>query len=371
MNEGLYIGLMSGTSMDGVDAALVRITDTSISLIGYHEEAYTSELKSALEAVVGTNTIDLETFGSLHIAVGKAFAAVTQALLKSLNITPEHIVAIGSHGQTLLHRPNLANPFSLQIGDPAVIAYQTGITTVADFRAKDLAAGGQGAPLVPAFHRFAFDRGYSEHAVLNIGGIANLTLFTSIGETLGFDTGPGNTLMDRWIQTHSGKSYDTDGAWARSGNVCPALLESLLSDQYFSLAGPKSSGRDYFNLEWLARYQDKTLGLPISPADIQATLAELTACSVTRSLKSALPHCKQLAICGGGVKNSYLLDRIRTQLSGIEIVSTEQLGIPASAVEACAFAWLAARRLSDEPGNLPSVTGAARSLVLGGIHHPN
>ncbi len=357
--------------MDGVDAALVRITDTSISLIGYHEEAYTSELRSVLEAIVRANTIDLETFGTLHIAVAKAFAAVTQTLLKSLNITPKQIVAIGSHGQTLLHRPNLANPFSLQIGDPAVIAYQTGITTVGDFRAKDLAAGGQGAPLVPAFHHFAFGRGHSEHAVLNIGGIANLTLFTSTGEVFGFDTGPGNTLFDRWIQTHSGTSYDADGAWARSGNVSRGLLELLLSDQYFALAGPKSSGRDYFNLEWLARYQKRSSGTPISSADIQATLVELTACSVARSLKSALPNCKQLAICGGGVNNNYLLDRIRAQLLGVEIVSTDQLGIPASAVEACAFAWLAARRLSNEPGNLPSVTGAARSVVLGGIHHPN
>jgi anhydro-N-acetylmuramic acid kinase len=371
MNEGLYIGLMSGTSMDGVDAALVRITDTSISLIGYREEAYPLALKSALEAVVSTNSVDLETLGTLHIAVAKAFAAVTQALLRSLNIASEHIVAIGSHGQTLLHRPKLANPFSLQIGDPAVIAYQTGITTVGDFRAKDLAAGGQGAPLVPAFHLFAFGRGHSEHAVLNIGGIANLTLFTSTGEVFGFDTGPGNTLLDRWIQSHSGKSYDADGAWARSGNVCPALLESLLSDQYFALVGPKSSGRDYFNLEWLARYQKGTSGTQIAPADIQATLVDLTACSVSRSLKSALPHCKQLAICGGGVKNSYLLDRLRAQLVGMEIVSTDQIGIPASAVEACAFAWLAARRLSNEPGNLPSVTGAARSLVLGGIYHPD
>jgi len=357
--------------MDGVDAALVRIADTSISLIGYREDAYTSELKSALEAVISTNLVDLETLGTLHIAVAKAFAAVTKALLRSLNIASEHIVAIGSHGQTLLHRPNLANPFSLQIGDPAVIAYQTGITTVGDFRAKDLAAGGQGAPLVPAFHHFAFGQGHSEHAVLNIGGIANLTLFKSTGEVFGFDTGPGNTLFDRWIQNHSGTSYDADGAWARSGNVSRALLELLLSDQYFALAGPKSSGRDYFNLEWLARYQKRSSGPPISSPDIQATLVELTACSVARSLKSALPHCRQLAICGGGVNNSYLLDRIRAQLLGVEIVSTDQLGIPASAVEACAFAWLAARRLSNEPGNLPSVTGAARSVVLGGVHHPN
>jgi anhydro-N-acetylmuramic acid kinase len=370
MNEGLYIGLMSGTSMDGVDAALVRITDASIALLGYYEEAYTPELKSALEIVVHANTIDLETLGTLHIAVGKAFAAATQTLLKSLNITPDNIIAIGSHGQTLLHRPKLTNPFSLQIGDPAVIAYLTGITTVADFRAKDLAAGGQGAPLVPAFHHFAFGRGQAEHAVLNIGGIANLTLFTSTGKVIGFDTGPGNTLLDRWIQTHSGDSYDANGAWARSGNVSHALLESLLSDEYFALAGPKSSGRDYFNLEWLARHQARTLGMSISPADMQATLVELTACSVARSLVRALPHCKQLAICGGGVKNAYLMDRLRVQLSGMPIIGTDQLGIPASAVEACAFAWLAARRLSNEPGNLPSVTGAARSLVLGGIHHP-
>lgn len=357
--------------MDGVDAALIRLTHDGMALLAFAETPYPEDLREALEQAVRLETLTLEGFGSLHVRVGRAFAQAALGLLSSCGISPAEVTAIGSHGQTLLHKPQANPAFSLQIGDPSLIAYTTGIVTVADFRAKDIAAHGQGAPLVPPFHQFALGGGERGLAVLNIGGIANITLFPDNAPVLGFDTGPGNTLMDQWIRLHRGESFDRDGSWGRSGVPAAELLEACLADDYFCQAAPKSSGRDYFNLAWLRQRLASTTLAPLAPHDVQATLTHLTARSVVAAIAQHLPACQRLAVCGGGAKNSFLMDLLGTLLPSASVHSTDDLGIPAAAVEACAFAWLAARRLSAEPGNIPSVTGARRALVLGGIYAPD
>ena len=356
--------------MDGVDAALVRLTHDGITLLAFAETPYPDELREALEDAVRQETLTLESFGSLNVQVGQAFAQAALALLSSSGISPAEVIAIGSHGQTLLHKPQANPAFSLQIGDPSCIAYATGIVTVADFRSKDIAAHGQGAPLVPAFHQFAWGGGDSGLAVLNIGGIANVTLFPESAPVLGFDTGPGNTLLDLWIRRHRHESFDLDGSWGRSGTPNAELLMACLDDKYFRQPAPKSSGRDYFNLDWLRRRLPNATRPQVEPCDVQATLAHVTARSITEAIEQHLPACRRLAVCGGGAKNGFLMELLGALLPGASVQSTDALGLPASAVEACAFAWLAARRLGGEPGNIPSVTGAQRALVLGGIYAP-
>lgn len=370
MINGLYIGLMSGTSMDGIDAALVELGDSSLVVRCFIEVPYGPALKTALENLVRTEQAPLSEFGRLHVEVGEAFAAAALALLEHGGVCSQDIIAIGSHGQTVLHRPDALPAFSIQLGDAAVIAFRSGVTTVADFRSKDLAAGGQGAPLVPAFHRFAFAKhSTDESAVLNLGGIANLTLFSEGSDISGFDCGPGNTLLDLWVRRCRSLEFDRDGAWGRTGLVNTRLLAEMLRDEYFRRRGPKSSGRDYFNLNWINSYLER-LGDPVSDVDVQATLTELTASTVATALNRELRRCQRLAVCGGGSANSFLLERLSAHLPAVGISTTEVLGIQAQAVEACAFAWLAARRIANEPGNIPAVTGAPRELVLGAVHHP-
>ena len=370
MIKGLYIGLMSGTSMDGIDAALVEIDANTLALRSFLGAPYTPQLRTALETLVRTEQASLAEIGRLHVEVGGAFAAATLDLLETAGFRSEEIVAIGSHGQTVLHRPDARPGYSIQLGDASVIAYRTGITTVADFRAKDLAAGGQGAPLVPAFHQFAFTRKHgTAHGVLNLGGIANLTLFSEKAHVSGFDSGPGNTLLDTWVSRCRSLDYDPDGAWGRSGVIHFELLREMLRDEYFTRAGPKSSGRDYFNLDWILAQLKRVVG-SVADADVQATLTELTAATVAAALLRELPECRQLAVCGGGSRNSFLLERLSGHLPAVQICSTEEFGIPPAAVEACAFAWMAARRIANLPANIPDVTGAPQALVLGAVHHP-
>jgi anhydro-N-acetylmuramic acid kinase len=377
----LYIGLMSGTSADAIDAALLRLPPGGgFELLATHAHPLPAELKNRIAAlcepgagVAGEALRErdrLDELGALDTRLGELFAQAALALLAKTGHRPVEIRAIGSHGQTLRHRPAGADPFTLQLGNPAVIAERTGITTVADFRRRDLAAGGQGAPLAPAFHAFAFRAARCARAILNIGGIANLT-YLPAGEStetvLGFDTGPGNTLLDQWIRRTLGEDYDRDGAWAAGGRPQAALLEVLLADPYFRRLPPKSTGREYFHLGWLERALAH-FAAPPSPQDVQATLLALTARSIAQALREYLPPVGELFVCGGGAHNRALLARLAEELPGIPVRTTDSLGLAPDWVEAAAFAWLAHRTLEGLPGNLPSVTGAARAVILGGIY---
>ena len=369
--SGRYLGLMSGTSMDGIDAAVVSIDADNFRLERYVEFPYPRQLRDRLERLVRSEAATLPELGSLHAEVGHAFADAAETLLAHAGLPLCAISAIGSHGQTILHRPDARPAFSMQIGDPSVIAWRTGITTVADFRAMDLAAGGQGAPLVPAFHAYLFASQGEDRAVLNIGGIANLSLLSGDGSVLGFDTGPGNTLLDGWAREHIGMPHDEDGNWARSGNLLPSLLEAALADPYFSRPLPKSTGRDSFNVRWVGDLLERTMLGGARPEDVQRTLTELTARSVANALRKVMQGCSRLAVCGGGLRNGFLMERLAACLAPLEPHSTEVWGIPPEAMEACAFAWLAAARLGGESGNLPAVTGAARAVCLGGVYSPS
>ncbi|HEY5702605.1 MAG TPA: anhydro-N-acetylmuramic acid kinase [Gammaproteobacteria bacterium] len=364
----LYIGLISGTSMDGIDAALVDFSDDGHKLVDYQQQPLTSELRKELKAINKNSPID--QVSKLDVQLGELFADASLGLIKQNGIAVGKVSAIGSHGQTVLHRPEKPYPGTLQIGDGNIIACRTGITTVTDFRRMDLAAGGQGAPLAPVFHNFAFRHKSKHRIVLNLGGMANVTLLPSHesnDDIIGFDTGPANVLLDDWINTHTGEAYDKDGNWAGSGEVNETLLKILLDDNYLKQATPKSTGRDYFNPEWLQRKLSQLETQP--PAvDVQATLLELTAVSIADAVKHSKFTVDELIVCGGGAHNRYLLQRLGTNLPGPEISSTEAFGISPDAVEAVTFAWLAMRRIQHLPGNLPSVTGADSERILGAVY---
>lgn len=370
MNKSeLYIGLMSGTSADGIDAALVDFSEKQPIVLTTYYSPYIPVLRKKIFALCEKGDDEIERLGELDILLAKEFAQAANQLLKQYAITADAIKAIGSHGQTIRHYPNRPYHYTLQIGDPNVIAAETGITTIADFRRKDVAYGGQGAPLVPAFHQYAFSSETRDRAIVNIGGIANITLLPRQhpGPVIGFDTGPGNTLMDAWVQRHHQQAQDVNGAWAAEGKVHAALLAHLLKDVYFQLPAPKSTGREYFNLAWLEK-KVEALGETIEATDIQATLAELTATSILLAIQ---PHLSEgdILICGGGIHNTYLMSRLQYLApSAFNIASTQLSGIDPDWVEATAFAWLAKRTLNREHGNLPSVTGATQATVLGGIY---
>ncbi len=362
----LYLGLISGTSVDGIDAALVGF-DGSPQLLRGRTCAYPAALRARVLALSQHDAppLSLDAIGALHVEIGSAFADVAQKLIVESGVDPARICAIGSHGQTLRHRPSGAFPFSLQLGDASVIAERTGITTVADFRARDVAAGGHGAPLMPAFHA-AFLRDASEdRAVLNLGGIANLTLLPRLGAIRGFDTGPANGLMDGWTHRHLGAAFDADGAFASSGRVEAALLARLLAEPWFALPPPKSTGRDQFHLDWL---QAHLIDATLCAENVQATLCELTAITVADALRATQPATARVLICGGGVHNAFLLARLAAQLPNARIESTARYGLDPDMVEAMGFAWLARETLAGRPGNLPEVTGARGPRVLGAIH---
>jgi len=364
----LYIGLMSGTSMDGIDAVAVSFGDNSIHIAGTHERPYPDTLRRALLNAAATPVDQpIENIGSIDRQVGECFCDAALELLDKSGISAGDVVAVGSHGQTVRHQPDAVAPYSLQIGNPVTIAAGTGITTVADFRSADIAAGGQGAPLVPPFHEWLFGGTGHERVILNIGGISNVTLLSNDGSpVVGFDTGPGNTLLDRWVQRHRRTPFDHDGNWAASGACVNELLESLLSFGYFGLAPPKSTGLEDFNLEWLLQHDPDAY----DPADVQATLAELTARTIADSVRQYAAATKELYVCGGGAHNADLLQRIARSLPETSLDTTQAVGLDPDWVEAVAFAWLAMRTVNNETGNLPSVTGASQEVVLGEIHSP-
>lgn len=361
-----FIGLMSGTSMDGIDAALVSFGRAEVDVVATLERPYPDTLRQALRKAVATpidRTID--NIGVLDRQVGECFRNAALDLLEEAGVPAADVTAIGSHGQTLRHQPAAIRPYSLQIGNPTIIATDTGIDTVADFRSADIAAGGQGAPLAPAFHEWLFGGSGEGRVILNIGGIANITVLPADGSTTtGYDTGPGNTLLDSWIRRHRGHAFDQDGEWAATASCDEALLDRLLSYGYFQQASPKSTGLEEFNLSWLDEFDVKGC----DPADVQATLAELTARSIADAVRKEVRGATQLFVCGGGANNRDLLARLARNLPDARIDTTAAVGLDPEWVEAIAFAWLAMRTVNGETGNLPGVTGASHKVVLGTIH---
>jgi anhydro-N-acetylmuramic acid kinase len=366
--DSLYIGLMSGTSIDGIDAALVDFGDRNCRVLATLNHQYPDELRSALMlATREPEHCTVDMIGRLDNWVGEAFRDTAVELIAESKSDPQRIVAIGSHGQTLRHQPRIDRPFTLQIGDPNIIAAGTGITTIADFRRRDLALGGEGAPLLPPFHHWLFSDETVNRVVLNIGGIANITILRAGSDTItGFDTGPGNTLLDAWIQACKGETFDDAGKWGSSGEISPRLLELLMRDPYFALPPPKSTGFEYFNLRWL-RQTLSDVG-DIDEADVQATLCALTARSIADAISTYAPDTSELLICGGGIDNTELIRWIGSALPAVNAHSTANFGLDPDWVEAAAFAWLAKRCLDKEPGNLPGVTGASETAILGAVY---
>ena len=364
-----FIGLISGTSMDGIDAALVRL-DTAAPpvLLASHSHPLPAGLRERLLALAHGEDDRLEPLARLDVAVGREFAAAALALLETAGQPPEDIAAIGSHGQTVRHLPEGEHPTTVQIGDPNILAERTGITTVADFRRRDMAAGGQGAPLVPAFHAAVLRDPNVERTVVNIGGIANVTILPAnpARPVLGFDTGPGNVLMDTWAGRHLGHSFDAGGQWAASGTVIAELLAAWRADPYFGREPPKSTGREHFNPDWLAGSRPALDRF--DPADVQASLCELTASTIAEAVNSHAAATRELLVCGGGAHNTELMARLARALPDCRVESTAGFGLDPDWVEAMAFAWLARQTLAGRPGNLPDVTGARHAVVLGGIY---
>lgn len=371
MSGELYIGLMSGTSVDAIDSAIVAIESGSTRLLHCLEYPIPADIRESIAALSHSGEDEIERLGRLDRSLGGLFAGAALELLDAAGMGPDSIRAIGSHGQTVRHRPGSGGesqlPFTLQIGDPNTIAELTGITTVADFRRRDIAAGGEGAPLAPAFHASAFASAGRQRAIVNIGGIANASLLR--GETLvaGFDTGPGNTLLDHWIRRHEGVHYDRDGAWGGGGSVIPPLLGDLMEHPFLSLEGPRSTGKEDFNLAWLDSVLQRHPDL--QARDVQATLAQFTALSAGRAISRGDFRPEEVYVCGGGAHNRDLMDRLAKVLPvGTALASTEALGIHPDWVEAATFAWLAQRTLAGLPGNAEAVTGASGPRVLGAIY---
>ena len=361
----IYIGLMSGTSLDGIDVAAVSF-NPKLKLIATHSEAIPERLKQKILQLTqpGDNEIDL--MGLVDIELGQLFAKAANSLIRNQGLDKKQIRAIGSHGQTIRHRPEFN--YTLQIGDANIIAENTGITTVSDFRRRDMAAGGQGAPLVPAFHDQIFRTTNRDRILLNIGGMANLTYLPAIAteDVLGFDTGPGNVLMDAWITQTKDCPYDKNGAWAQTGNCDEKLLNDLLQLPYFHEKPPKSTGREQFHLSWLSR---KLKPYSTAAADVQATLLDLTARTVTDSINKYIPSKTfELLVCGGGSRNKALMNRLQELLPHNKVYTTDDAGIDADWMEAAAFAWLAKQCMESNSGNKPSVTGAKGERILGAIY---
>jgi len=361
-----YIGLISGTSMDGIDAALVEFGDRSVDIVSGRTTPYPEALRNKLmDATRAPETCTADLIGALDHWVGECFRDTALELTEAAGVDPEQVRAIGSHGQTIRHRPDDERPFTLQIGNAAIIAKGTGIDCVADFRSADMALGGQGAPLVPPFHDWLFRSPDIDRCVLNIGGMANITVLPAApGSISGFDTGPGNTLMDAWVRRHYNVAYDDEGRWASLGTVVPPLLEAMLADPYFAKLPPKSTGFEYFNDDWLSEMIEDDAEF----ADVQATLAELTAATIADAIARHAADTSEVLICGGGVHNRDLVRRLGDRLPGTTLLSTADSGLDPDRVEACAFAWLAMRTVNGEPGNAPGVTGASRAATLGAIH---
>lgn len=366
----LYIGLMSGTSMDGIDAALVEFENQHIKLIASHSHPIPKSLKDKLHQLsLDSPEASLDMLGETDSHLGQVFADAVESLLNEAGIEAEKITAIGSHGQTIRHRPDLKNSFSMQIGDANRISYNTGITTVADFRRKDMAAGGEGAPLAPAFHQQVFYSEKENRAILNIGGISNITFLPKDQKEncFGFDTGPGNMLMDGWVQKHKNKSYDNNGMWAASSTANQTLVDSLMQDAFISARPPKSTGREHYHLDWLEMQLQKE-HCKLNESQVQASLCQFTSDSIVYAIEKFLPQIDTLIVCGGGVHNANLMNHLAEKLIQIKVTSSDDYGIHPDWVEAIAFAWLAKQTLDKKPGNLPAVTGAKETCILGAIY---
>lgn len=361
----LYLGLMSGTSLDALDIALCQF-EPHYQLIQSNSFDLPLDLKKRIEALTLDARISLDQLMILERDLATFASEATLLFLSHHRISASQIDALGYHGQTLRHNP--AEGCTLQAGDPNILAEMVGVDVVADLRRRDLAAGGEGAPLVPAFHQFLTHNLSAPYALLNLGGIANLSLFQSNEVVLGFDTGPANTLLDQWINHHQGKAFDHNGQWAKQGTVIPALFDRLLSDPYFQRDIPKSTGRELFNLSWLNHALDE-MRQTYSPQDVQATLSELTAKSVADALiRHTNDTPRQLIVCGGGALNADLLDRLSHHLPETKVIVSDELGWPADAMEAAAFAWLAYAFKKEKMGNIPSVTGAFGPRRLGALY---
>ena len=357
---------MSGTSLDGIDACLVSINDNHLHLIDSLEQPLPDLLRQELLALCQPGNNEIERMGRADRQLAQLYADYCLQLLDKNQLKAENITAIGSHGQTIRHQPEGKSGFSLQIGDPNTLAQLTNITTVADFRRRDIAAGGQGAPLAPVFHSATFGSSKHNRAIVNIGGMANISFINSDGTTQGYDTGPGNVLLDAWISKHLGLSYDKSGKWASSGTINTELLKQLLSHPYFTAPAPKSTGRELFNLAWL----EQQLGQKDIPAEnVQATLLELTAQSICQEIERNNTNYSEVYLCGGGAYNTRLAQRIETLLHPSIVASTSALGISPEWVEASCFAWLAKQTLLQCPINTPPITGANKSQILGGIYY--
>lgn len=371
-NKQYFIGLMSGTSLDGVDAVITDLSKKkSAKLLTYRTHPIPRALRLDIQSIIQPNWQGtIKNIGSLNHRLGLLFSNAVNALLDKSGLNNSDILAVGSHGQTLWHQPDGKHPFSLQLGDASLIAEKTGITTVSDFRSRDIAAGGQGAPLVPAFHGAMLNHSHKNRIVLNIGGIANISVLPPKESDIpisGFDTGPGNGLIDAWILKNKKRSFDADGEWARSGIIIDTVLKSLLNDPYFSLPFPKSTGKEAFNLLWLEKSLEGAL-YNYPAKDIQASLTELTALSIAKQIVENHIPCEEIYLCGGGVYNSFLVERLKHHLPNSQITSTEVLGIDPNWMEAIAFSWLAQQTLKGKAGNIPEVTGAHGSRILGAIH---
>ncbi len=361
----LYAGMMSGTSLDGIDAVLVDFEQDSPRVLAKHHQPYSEKLRASVKALIDDNREPDQNVASrigrlLATEYGAAFSTLMQ---KSDDATQEEVVAIGNHGQTVFHAP----PVSIQLDDGAYLAKALKTPVINQFRQADLEAGGEGAPLVPAFHQHLFGSDGTT-AALNIGGIANLTLLNTTA-TVGFDTGPGNTLLDEWAALHIGAPIDTDGTWASEGKASKPLLEAMLSDPWFEKAPPKSTGREYFNVSWL-KQQLSNFDASVAAADVQATLCELTAASIANDLLRHGPGITRLVVCGGGSSNPVLMAALARGLPEVEITDSSAFGIGPDWIEACAFAWLARTHMNGIPGNIPAVTGASEPRVLGVLHKP-
>jgi len=372
-----YIGLMSGTSLDGVDGVLVDFSCASLRLVAHATVAFTAEFRDELLALNSPSHNELHRSALAGNQIAAAYAEVANHLLtlaKEQGGQSGDVVAIGAHGQTVRHQPQRSSTsaggagYTVQLNNPALLAELTGIDVVADLRSRDVAAGGQGATLVPAFHRSVFGQSGASVAVLNLGGIANLSVLPGNPglPVLGFDCGPGNALMDAWCQRHTGQAFDSGGAWAARGQCLPALLQQLRAEPYFRAAPPKSTGRDLFSSQWL--HDHLQVWEDARPQDVQNTLTELTASACADCVTSYANDSKSLIVCGGGAFNHYLLQRLQVALPGLVVSTSDQHGLPPLQVEAAAFAWLARQTMLRQPGNLPSVTGAAGPRILGAIY---
>lgn len=366
---GLYIGVMSGTSLDGIDVVLADLAHKAPRLLAARTFPFDDALRRDLLKLINSGHCRLHQLGQIDIALGHAYSEAVNQLLKDSQVSATQVQAIGSHGQTIHHSPASAYPFSMQIGNGNALAEMTGITTVTDFRQRDMLLGGQGAPLVPAFHQAVFHNPDEHRVIVNIGGISNITILPAGPDPAvsGFDTGPGNVLMDQWYQQHHDGLYDESGHWALTGNTDRRLLKMMLSDPYFQQSAPKSTGREHFNLKWLtARLVE--LNKPVRAECVQRTLLDVTVISIVDAITRHAGDTRAVYLCGGGAHNRVLLDALKKKLPNMKVDSTLALGLAPDWVEACAFAWLARQTLHHEPGNLPEVTGASRKTLLGAVY---